>query len=72
MRAVAGQVVDGRVVVHGDPLPDGAVVTVIVADDAPPVSDADVAELAAARDGIRSGAFLTADEVFEHLRRKRA
>jgi hypothetical protein len=47
-------------------------VTVIVDDpEAPVLSDADIAELNAAQAGIRSGDFITADELFNHLRQKR-
>ena len=72
MRALVGQVIDGRVVVPGETLRDGAAVTVIVDDDGPELSDADVAQLRTSQETIRAGDFVTADEVFEHLRRKRA
>jgi hypothetical protein len=73
MRAVAGHVIDGRVVVPGEQLRNGAAVTVIVDDsEAPDLSNADIAELNSAQAGIRSGDFITADELFNHLRQKRA
>jgi hypothetical protein len=70
---VEGQVVDGRVVVPGEQLRDGAAVTVIVEDLEPPaLSDTDVAELRAAQAAIRAGEYVTVDEMFDLLRRKRA
>ena len=73
MRAVEGHVIDGRVVVPGEQLRNGAAVTVIVDDaEAPDLTDVDIAELSAAQSGIRSGDFITADELFNHLRQKRA
>jgi hypothetical protein len=72
MRAIQGQVVDGRVV-PGEKLRNGSAVTIIVEDEElPDLTDADVAELASARDEIRAGEYVTANQVFEHLRRKRA
>lgn len=73
MRTIEGEVVDGRVVVPGERLRDGLIVTVIVDDDAPPkLSDDDIAQLRASQAAIRQGEYLTANEVFDHLRRKRA
>ncbi len=73
MRAVEGHVIDGRVVVPGEKLRNGAAVTVIVEDaESPELSDADIAELNSAQAGIRSGDFITPDELFNHLRQKRA
>ena len=72
MRTIEGEVVDGRVVVPGERLRDG-LVTVIVDDDAGPrLSDDDIAQLRASQAAIRQGEYLTANEVFDHLRRKRA
>jgi hypothetical protein len=73
MRTIEGEVVDGRVVVPGERLRDGLVVTIIVDDDAgPKLSDDDIAQLRASQAAIRQGEYLTANEVFDHLRRKRA
>ena len=73
MRSIEGQVVDGRVVVEGERLQDGQTVTVLVDDDAPPrLSDQDIATLRASQAAVRAGEFVTANEVFDHIRRKRA
>ena len=72
MRALAGHVVDGRVVVPGEHLQEGASVTILVDDDtAPRLSDDDIAELSASQAAIRGGDFVTADDLYDHLVRKR-
>jgi hypothetical protein len=72
MRTAEGQVVDGKVVLVGERLRDGASVTVLIDDDPPPaLTDADVDELRASQTSVRSGEYLTADEVFDQIRRKR-
>ena len=62
---------DGKVVVEGDPLPDGTVVTIIARDaeetfDVPPELEAELLESIAQAD---RGETISADEVIERLRR---
>ena len=72
MRAIAGQIVDGRVVVPGTTLTNGAAVMVILDDETgPALTDQDAAELLAAQASVRRGEFVTANELFAHLRSKR-
>ena len=72
MRAADGHVVDGKVVVAGERLRDGAAVVVLLEDDAPPsLTDSDIEALQVAQAAVRAGAYVTADEVFAHLARKR-
>jgi hypothetical protein len=72
MRAADGHVVDGKVVVAGERLRDGAAVVVLFEDDAPPsLTDSDIEALQVAQSAVRDGAYVTADEVFAYLARKR-
>jgi hypothetical protein len=72
MRALAGHVVDGRVVVPGEHLQEGASVTILVEDDtASRLTDDDIAELKASQGAIRGGDFVTADDLFDRLGRRR-
>ena len=71
MQVTTGIVVDGKVVVEGDPLPDGTVVTIIARDaeetfDVPPELEAELLESIAQAD---RGETISADEVIERLRR---
>jgi len=71
MQVTTGIVVDGKVVVEGDPLPDGTVVTVIARDaeetfEVPPELEAELLESIAQAD---RGETISADEVIERLRR---
>lgn len=71
MQVTTGIVVDGKVVVEGDPLPDGTVVTIIARDaeetfEVPPELEAELLESIAQAD---RGETLPADEVIERLRR---
>ena len=71
MQVTTGVVVDGKVVVEGDPLPDGTVVTIIARDtedtfEVPPELEAELLESIAQAD---RGETLSADEVIERLRR---
>jgi hypothetical protein len=71
MQVATGIVVDGKVVVEGDPLPDGTVVTIIARDaeetfEVPPELEAELLESIAQAD---RGETLSADEVIERLRR---
>ena len=73
MRALEGQVVGGRVVIAGEELADGINVTVLVDEEKTPrLTDADVADLKASQDEIRRGEFVTTDELFDVLLRKRS
>lgn len=45
--------------------------TILVDDDTVPLSDDDIAELTASQAAIRGGDCVTADDLFEHLGRKR-
>jgi redox-sensitive bicupin YhaK (pirin superfamily) len=72
MRAVAGQVVDGRVVVPGTALTNGESVLVILNDETEPaLTEQDASELLLAQASVRRGEFVTADELLAHLRSKR-
>jgi hypothetical protein len=71
VQVTTGIVVDGKVVVEGDRLPDGTVVTIIARDadetfEIPPELEADLLESIAQAD---RGETISADEVIERLRR---
>lgn len=71
MQVTTGIVVDGKVVMEGDPLPDGAVVTIIAHDtedtfEVPPELEEELLESIAQAD---RGETISADEVIERLRR---
>jgi hypothetical protein len=71
VQVTTGIVVDGKVVVEGDRLPDGTVVTIIARDadetfEVPPELEADLLESIAQAD---RGETISADEVIERLRR---
>lgn len=71
MQVATGIVVDGKVVVEGDPLPDGTVVTIIARDaeetfEVPPELEAELLESIAQAD---RGETISADEVIARLRR---
>jgi len=71
VQVATGIVVDGKVVVEGDPLPDGTVVTIIARDaeetfEVPPELEAELLESIAQAD---RGETISADEVIERLRR---
>jgi hypothetical protein len=71
MQVTTGIVVDGKVVVEGDPLPDGTVVTIIARDaeetfEVPPELETELLESIAQAD---RGETISADEVIERLRR---
>ena len=71
MQVTTGIVVDGKVVVEGDPLPDGTVVTIIARDaeetfEVPPELEAELLESIAQAD---RGETISAHEVIERLRR---
>jgi len=71
MQLTTGIVVGGKVVVEGDPLPEGTVVTILARDadetfEVPPELEADLLESMAQAD---RGETISADEVIERLRR---
>jgi hypothetical protein len=71
MQVTTGIVVDGKVVVEGDRLPDGTVVTIIARDaeetfELPPELEAELLESIAQAD---RGETISADEVITRLRR---
>ena len=71
MQLVTGTVVGGKIVVEGDPLPEGAIVTVLAreADEAfevPPDLEPELLESLAQ---AARGETISADEMLERLRR---
>ena len=71
MQLATGTVVGGKVVVEGDPLPEGTVVTILAreADEAfevPPELEAELLESIAQAE---RGETISADELIERLRR---
>lgn len=67
MQLATGTVVDGKVVIEGEPLPEGAVVTEANETFAvPPELEAELSESIAEAD---RGETISADEVIERLRR---
>ena len=71
MQLATGTVVDGKVVVEGDPLPEGAVVTIIAREadepfEVPPELEAELLESIAQ---AGRGETISADELLERLRR---
>jgi predicted RNA-binding protein with RPS1 domain len=71
MRIVTGRVVDGKIVVEGEGLEEGAFVTVVAQDEGEffHISDADKAFLRESLAEIRRGESVTASEMFDELRR---
>ncbi len=71
MQLTTGTVVGGKIVVEGDPLPEGAVVTILARDadetfEVPPELEAELLESIAQAD---RGETISADELLERLRR---
>ncbi len=71
MQLATGRVVGGKVVVEGDPLPEGAVVTILAREadetfEVPPELEAELSESIAQAE---RGEMIPADEVLERLRR---
>ena len=71
MQIATGTVVDGKVIVEGDPLPEGAVVTILArgADETfevPPELEAELVESIAQAE---RGETISAEEILERLRR---
>ena len=71
MQIATGTVVNGKVVVEGVLLEEGAVVAVLTrgADEPFSLSEQEESELLAAIDEIERGDFITPDELFDSLRK---
>jgi hypothetical protein len=70
MQLATGTVIDGKVVVEGDSLPEGAAVTILVREadetfEVPPELEAELLESIAEAD---RGETISADELIERLR----
>ena len=71
MQLATGTVVGGKIVVEGEPLPEGAVVTILAREadetfEVPPELEAELLESIAEAD---RGETISADELIERLRR---
>jgi hypothetical protein len=71
MQLTTGTVVDGKIVVEGDPLPEGAVVTILAREadetfEVPPELEAELSESIAQAD---RGETISAEELLKRLRR---
>jgi hypothetical protein len=71
MQLATGTVVNGKVVVEGEPLPEGAVVTILAREadetfEVPPELEAELLESIAEAD---RGETISVDEVIDRLRR---
>lgn len=71
MQVATGKVINGKVVVEGLSLPEGSLVTVFANDAEAPVglSPADAVELDAALDDADREEGISAEELFERLRK---
>lgn len=71
MKVTTGTVVDGKVVVEGEALPEGSTVTVVVREDDETfeLTADEEAELLASIAEIERGEYITGDELLERLRR---
>ena len=71
MKVTTGTVVDGKVVVEGETLPEGSTVTVVVREDDETfdLTAAQEAELLASIAAIERGEFITGEELLDRLRR---
>jgi hypothetical protein len=74
MRIATGKVVDGKVVIEGAPLEEGASVTVLARDEESgfTLSAEEEAELLLSIAEADRGETVSAEEVLERLRRRRA
>lgn len=70
MRVARGKVVDGKVVLEGEPLPEGAEVMVYAEDETTgfTLDDASLRELLQAQTEIRRGNFIGVDDVLSELK----
>src|SRR5687768_1293577 len=71
MKVTTGTVVDGKVLVEGETLPEGSTVTVLLREDeeAFDLTPEEEAELLASIADVESGKFISGDELLERLRR---
>jgi hypothetical protein len=69
MRVARGKVVGGKVVLDGEPLPEGARVTVYAEEeqDGFHLDEASIRELLEAQAEVRRGNFVTVDDVLNEL-----
>ena len=71
MKVATGTVIDGKVVVEGEPLEEGAKVTVVLREDEEffELTPEEEAELLASIAEIERGEYITGEELLERLRR---
>ena len=71
MRVATGTVIDGKVVVEGEPLAEGTKVTVVLREDEEffELTPEEEAELLASIAEIERGEYITGEELLERLRR---
>jgi len=71
MKVATGTVIDGKVVVEGEPLAEGTKVTVVVREDEEffELTPEEEAELLASIAEIERGEYITGEELLERLRR---
>jgi len=71
MKVTTGTVVDGKVLVEGEVLPEGSTVTVLLRDDDESfdLTPEEEAELLASIADVEGGKFISGDELLERLRR---
>jgi hypothetical protein len=72
VKLTSGRVVDGRIVVDGDPLQEGAVVTILAPDSDPLVelSETEEAELRLSIEEAERGDTIAGDDVLRSLRHR--
>jgi hypothetical protein len=71
MRVTTGTVVDGKVLVEGEALPEGSTVTIVLREDEETfeLTPEEEVELLASIADVESGKFISGDELLERLRR---
>jgi len=71
MKAATGTVIDGKVVVEGEPLAEGTKVTVVLREDEEffELTPEEEAELLTSIAEIERGEYITGEELLERLRR---
>ncbi len=71
MKVATGTVIDGKVVVEGEPLEEGAKVTVVLREDEEffELTPEEEAEVLASIAEIERGEYITGEELLERLRR---
>ena len=71
MKVATGTVIDGKVVVEGEPLAEGTKVTVVLREDEEffELTPEEEAELLASIAEIERGEYITGEELLERLRR---